>query len=99
VDRRAELNAKFEAITPNVYFQPPRNVDMSYPAIVYRRDPMDTRHADNMPYVITRQYEVTLITENPDSSLVDQLAAFPTARHDRFFVADNLNHDAFSIYY
>lgn len=96
---RQQFDAILKAICPHVYFQPPANVQMEYPAIVYRRDPADTKHADNKPYNVTKQYEVTLITRDPDDTIWGPLSALPTARHDRFFVADNLNHDVFNIYY
>ena len=96
---RLLLQQLLEDICPNVYFQPPASLTMQYPAIVYRRDPADTKHANNLPYRITQQYEVTLIARDPDSNLRDKLAALPTSQHARFFVADNLNHDVFSIYF
>lgn len=96
---RLQFDDILRAICPNTYFQPPANVQMVYPAIVYRRDPADTKHANNKPYSVTKQYEVTLITRDPDDIIWGSLAALPTARHDRFFPADGLNHDVFNIYY
>lgn len=96
---RSELQTALEVICDHVYFQPPANAQMVYPAIVYRRDPADTKYADNKPYTVTKQYEVTVISRDPDSDICDKVAAFPLTRHDRFFVADNLNHDVFTIYF
>lgn len=72
---------------------------MIYPAIVYRREPGSKTYADNFPYNFTNQYEVTLITRDPDDNIFAQLNAMPLSRHERFFVADNLNHDVFTIYF
>jgi hypothetical protein len=81
-----------------VYFQPPSDAQMQYPAIVYERNPADTLHADNRPFRVTTQYQVTLITRDPDDAIWNALAQLPTAAHQRFFVADNLNHDVFTLY-
>lgn len=83
----------------NVYFQPPESVKMSYPAIVYSRNNIDTKHGDNSAYIQNYAYMVTLIDKNPDSEFVEKLAQLPLCRHQRNYKADNLNHDIFIIYY
>lgn len=97
--RRHDLQEILEGICPHVYFQPPANVQMSYPAIVYERGRANTKFADNKPYDITKQYSLTLISRNPDESIFEALAALPMCAHERFFVVDNLNHDVFNIYF
>lgn len=97
--RRHELQNILEGVCPNVYFQPPANVQMIYPAIVYERDRADVRHADDLPYSVTKRYTLTLISSNPDETIFEALAALPMCRHDRYFVMDNLNHDVFNIYF
>jgi hypothetical protein len=96
---RAQLQSKLESILPNVYFQPPANVAMTFPAIVYQRARAETEFADNMPYWVVKQYQVIMITRNPDESAFDAIAALPMCAHERFYVADNLNHDVFNIYF
>lgn len=96
---RAQLQAKLELIVPNVYFQPPTNVEMVYPAVVYERAKANTEYADNEPYTITKQYQLQLISRDPDESAFNAIAALPQCVHERFFVADNLNHDVFNIYF
>lgn len=97
---REQLQAKLETIVPNVYFQPPANVQMTYPAIVYERARAYTEYADNDPCRVTRQYQLTLISRDPDeTALFDAIAALQMCVHERFYVADNLNHDVFNIYF
>lgn len=97
---RAQLQQLLEDICDNVYFQPPMTVQMVYPAIVYRRAPESVKFANNSKYNQTAQYEVTLISRDPDSEVVrSNISKLPMTRHDRFFVADNLNHDVFTIYF
>jgi hypothetical protein len=72
---------------------------MQYPCIVYNRDSADTEFADNTPYRYTKRYQVTVIDRNPDSGVPDKVAALPRCSYDRFFTADNLNHDVFNIFF
>lgn len=96
---RPDLQTILEGITPNVYFQPPANVQMLYPAIVYERDRADSKFADDLPYSVTKKYSLQLISEEPDDNIFDALAKLPMCAHERFFVAGNLNHDVFNIYF
>ena len=98
---RLELQSILEEIlvVGDVYFQPPANVQMHYPCIVYKRDTAITTFANNNPYDYSRRYQVTVIDRNPDSEIPDKVAALPMCSHNRFFTADNLNHDVFNIYF
>jgi len=97
--QRELLQQVLELICVNVYFQPPTNVQMVYPAIVYNRGRIDTAFADNRPYKHVKQYDVTLISRNPDEAILEQIKQIPMCRHERFYVSDNLNHDIFSLYF
>ena len=97
--RREELHKILTAITNHVYFQPPENVKIEYPCIIYRRSTANTQHADNKPYVFARFYQLTIIDKDPDSELVAKVAQLPTAAFDRHYTFENLNHDVFVIYY
>lgn len=98
---RLELHAIFEEIlnSRNAYFQPPETIKMKYPAIVYERDNIDNRHADDTVYMQKDRYKVTVIDPNPDSEYVRKMSMLPMCRHDRHFKSDNLNHDVFIIYF
>ena len=82
-----------------VYFQPPENVELTYPCIIYARFRSDTEFADNSPYRYTKRYLVTVIDRNPDSDIPDKVAALPLTIHNRFFAAGGLNHDVFYTYF
>lgn len=83
----------------NVYFQPPNGLQMQYPAIVYNRDNMDIRHANDKPYKHKTRYQVTVIDRNPDSVIVPKVAELQMCSYDRSFTADNLNHDVFTLFF
>ena len=99
--QRLELQEILLAIleTDQVYFQPPPNVNMDYPCIVYRRDYELTRFADDRPYSRKKRYQVTVIDRNPDSAIPDKIAELPLCIYDRFYTAENLNHDVFKLFF
>lgn len=98
---RSELQQNLEAMlgSGNVYFQPPPNVTMTYPCIVYQRDDTSVQHADDHPYRVDQAYQVTHISENPDSDVVDKLQRYPSSEFSRHFATSGLNHDVFVIYH
>lgn len=83
----------------NVHFQPPEGRKMKYPAIVYELSDVPSLYANGGVYLTGRQYTVTAIDKDPDSPLVEKLAALPTSRFDRSFKASNLNHWVFTLHY
>lgn len=82
-----------------VYFQPPENVKLQYPCIIYSRSSGDTKFANNDPYVVTRRYNIQLIDRNPDSPYIKDILQLRMCKYDRHYVADNLNHDTFNLYF
>src|ERR1700754_1601990 len=99
--QRTDFQTILEAVlgTPNVYFQPPDNVEMQYPCIVYKRDNASTDFAGNLPYLIVPRYEVTYMSRTPDGSVRGKLAKLPMSLFNRYFSADGLHHDVFLIYF
>lgn len=95
-DRRA-VHILLMGLTENLYFQAPPNTGMSYPCILYALDDIRTEHADNLPYRSNKRYTVTVIDEDPDSSLRDQVSALPSSSFERYFTADDLNHYVFNM--
>lgn len=100
-NNRLELSQIFRFIlgSKNVYFQPPPTVQMNYPCIKYERSNIRTHYADNIPYKNKKRYTVTIIDKNPDSVIPDKVGQLPTASYERFYTADGLNHDVYTIYY
>lgn len=83
----------------HVYFQPPPSVQMKYPCIVYKRDGQQTEYADDYPYSRIRRYLITVIDQNPDSTIHEGVGALPLSAYDRFYTADNLNHDVYRLFF
>ena len=99
--RRLELHAKLVAIlgSQNVYFQPPENLVMKYPAIVYSVDSETAEFADNDPYSRTKRWAVTVIDQDPDSQIPDGVSAMRMSLFDRAYTASNLNHTRYNVYF
>lgn len=99
--QRLELQTILTAIlgTDRVYFQPPPSLTMEYPCIVYRRDYEQINHADGLSYLRRKRYQVTVIDRDPDSPIPDGLAELPFCTYDRFYTAENLNHDVFKLFF
>ena len=99
--KRLQLQDLLEALlgSRNVYFQPPVNVQMQFPCIVYRRDAATSLFAGNKPYRYTKRYQVTVIDPNPDSLIPDKIAELSLCTFERHFTAENLNHDVFNLFF
>lgn len=96
---RSDLQDVLEALTTNVYFQPPESVKMVYPCIVYSRTAGDTKFADDNPYLHDIQYQVMVIDKDPDSEIPGKVAMLPKSVFVRHFTASNLHHDVYHVYY
>ena len=98
---RVELSDLLKEILDGdqVYFQPKQNTQIEYPCIVYKRDNIVPTWAGNKPYTLTNRYLVTHISRDPDSDVPDKLASLEKCVFDRSFVADNLYHFVFTMYF
>lgn len=98
---RSELQSLLRDVlgSSQVYFQKPSNTQMLYPAIVYKYDYASTRFGNNLPYSITKRYEITVMDRNPDSDIPDKIAKLPMCVFDRFFVVDGLNHFVYKLFF
>ena len=97
---RLELHAILENILGcnHVYFQPPSS--LRYPCIIYERSNYDIRHADNQKYKKMVHYNVTLISNVADNeAIIDRILELDYCRYERRYVADNMYHDVFDLYF
>ena len=100
-DRRLEFQQILKKLlgSDQVYFQPPATVEMTYPAIVYKRQVIDTKSADDQLWGATIGYMVSVIDPNPDSKIPSKILELPLSRFNKHYTVNNLNHDVFSVYY
>lgn len=83
----------------HTYFQPPTSVKMKYPAIRYESKPIETIRADNLIYRHLKSYDVVLISKRIEDERIMKLLALPYCKHEDSYIADNLYHNKFTIYY
>ena len=98
---RLALQNKLEELNnnKNVYFQPPENLKMNYPAINYSLDKIDEKFANNRRYISIRRYSLIVISRKPDPEIINKLLDLPMCTFDRPYVSDNLYHYSFTIYW
>lgn len=102
MEKRLQLHEELVEIlgTGNVYFQPPESVKLKYPCIIYHRKSPNITRADNSAYLVTQGYTLTVIYDDPDMDLGQQLVQhFPMCSLDNSYSADNLYHDILTLYY
>ena len=96
---RLQLHSVLTDITEHVYFQPPTNIKMEYPCIIYKLDGGLSERADNRLYRHTKRYQVTVVDRDPDSALPILVQELPMCEFDTAFTADNLNHFVFTLFF
>lgn len=98
---RLEFREYLKTVTgvEHLYFQPPEDIKMEYPAIVYEIDDTDNSFANNKAYKQYMAYSVTVIDSDPDSEIFHKLLGLPLTQFDRQYKSDNLNHFVFTIYF
>lgn len=98
---RLELQSKLEELlgSRNVYYQPPESIKLDYPAIVYHKNRVDVKHANDHAYTFRNSYTITVVDRKPDNPVIEKLLQLPYCSYDTNFVSDNLEHDVLTLYY
>lgn len=96
---RQELQNELKKLTDQVWFQPPENTIMKYPAIVYTLDASYDLYADGEKFNTWNRYELTIISRNPDEPLLQEVLKLQHTSFDTSFRMDNLNHYQVTLYY
>jgi hypothetical protein len=97
---RLDLHTELLKFMPNVYFQPPSNITMIYPCIVYNKTGKNRHFADDVIYLSQQGYDITVIEKNPDSLVADNIESnFRSCAINQYYTADNLYHTKLSLYY
>ena len=101
LDRRLELHEILCGVlgSRNVYFQPPEDLKMKFPCIIYEHDNNYVINADNKKYMKKRKYTVTVVDKDPDTEIPERLDELMFSEMNRRYVADNLNHIVYTMYY
>lgn len=97
---RLELHQRLCSImeTGNIYYQPPSNIRIQYPAIIYELSDVQNVYANSGHYFKKFRFKVTLITKDPTNDINDELMKLPYVSMSSFFCSDNLNHFVYDVY-
>lgn len=96
---RIGLHNKLLELADNVYFQPPANTSLEYPAIVYNIIGTDTLHSDDAIHKSFTKFGVTYMADEPDD-LEDIITKLQSIRYSSFMqstIIDGLYHIYFEI--
>lgn len=98
---RLNLQNKLEQIlsSNHVYYQPPENLKMEYPAIRYSLSKIESRYANDLKYSKLTRYDVIVIGKMPNDSIVEKILELPYSAFDRHYISNNLNHDSIILYF
>ena len=99
IEMRDYLEQMLRGVNAHLYFQPPENTEMSYPAVRYSLDGIDNKSANNSVYTQFRTYQLIVIDKNPDGMIADKISKLPRCKFDRHYSRDNLNHWVFTLQY
>lgn len=96
-----QLQYKLEEILglKHVYYQPPENFTMEYPAIRYSLAKIESTYANNAKYSNKNRYEIIVIDKLPDNEAIKKILSLPYSSFDRRYVSNNLNHDVITLYF
>jgi hypothetical protein len=98
--KRLELHNKLLTFFPNVYFQPPSNIQMTYPCIVYNKTGKNRHFGNDVIYLSQQGYQLMVIESNPDSDVADKLENhFQHCAINQYYTVDGLSHTTLSLYY
>lgn len=83
----------------NCYYSPPTGFEMAYPCIIYKLGGSNPKYADNIPYFIDLEWDITVVDEDPDSKIANNMMQMPKCRFERLFTSDDLNHFVFALWF
>lgn len=95
-----EIQTKLEELlgSENVYFQPPENIKIKYPAIIYKIARQNKKLANDAVYGIVPVYEMKVVDYVPDSWITAKLLEDPKCSFVAGYCNSNLHYDVLNIY-
>ena len=97
---RTDVHEILTKLCDNVYYQPPSNIQLTYPCIIYRKTGVVDLKAGNTLFHRYTVYTLTLIDRNPDTTLIEEVEKhFPHTQQTQPYSIDNLHHQTLIIHY
>lgn len=86
-------------LADDTWFQAPGKEGLRYPCLIYSLDDEKAQFADNHPYNRRQRYQITVIDRDPDTLIPGKIADLPLTSFQRAFVAGNLHHFIYTMYF
>ena len=101
MEGRLELHNVLKSLTTNVYYEPADGQQLTYPCIVYNRQNLDNKRANNANlYVGNINYNVTYMSRNGGVTMMKNLLkALPSASLINIMTIQGIYHETYSIYF
>lgn len=100
MDKRLELHEQLLKYSANVHFQPPSNIHLTYPCIIYNKTDKARSFGNDKIYLTNQGYQLTVIDKDPDSVIADTIESdFQYCVITQYYTVDNLNHTTLLLYY
>lgn len=100
MNSRLDLHEELLTFIPNVYFQPPSNIRMIHPCIVYEKESKFKNFGNDNIYIDKQAYSITVIEKTPESNLADNIEKhFQYCKINQYYTFENLCHVKLSLYY
>lgn len=97
-DVRLQLAEEMQnAVNCACYFQPPENLKLTYPCIIYSLNDVNVVYASDGPYIELLNFEIIYITKDPLPKELQTLVYVLNRSCGRTYVADNLHHFVFNV--
>lgn len=97
---RLELHGELLDLAPYAYYQPVSSVKLNYPCFIYKLADIRPTYADNRRYQSLPYYTLTYISLRPaDDKVKEILEHFSYCKMERPYMADNLYHYVFNLFY
>ena len=98
-DRKVVLEKIKNNITPNVYFTPPDNIQLKFPACVVTREDFEVKKANNNPYFSSMGYKLVYMSrEEADDIFIKVSSAFKSSSFRTEYKVNGLYHKVFVVY-
>lgn len=80
-----------------LFYNPLGDERLIYPCIIYKRDSVRQRHADNIRYHTHEIYQVTIIDKRVETPILDILLDNQYCVYENEFIVDNMHHTILKI--
>lgn len=99
IKSRIELHNTLKQLlgADNVYYQPPENLKIKYPAIIYTKKDIEKYNANDRPYFMSVDYTITVISSMPDNPVINKILNLEGSEYERYYYINSLNHDVINM--